>query len=68
MSAATVHKVLDRIKQLSDDDRQLLDQLLASMEEEEWHREATVARRTARAKGIDQEAIDSAVRRVRYAS
>ncbi len=72
MSAAVVHEVLDRIKQLSDDDRLLLDKLLAELEEEEWLREAAIARRSAREKGIDQEAIDRAVDRavdrVRYAT
>ncbi len=64
MSAAVVHKVLDRIKQLSDDDRFLLDRLLAELEEEEWQREAACARRSAQARGIDQEAIDRAVDRL----
>ncbi len=68
MSAAVVHKVLDQIKQLSDDDRLLLDRLLAELEEKEWQREAAIARRSARERGIDQEAIDRAVDRVRYAS
>ncbi len=67
MSAAVVHEVLDRIKQLSDDDRLLLDKLLADLEEKEWQREAALARRSARETGIDQEAIDRAVERIRYA-
>ncbi len=66
MSAAVVHEVLDRIKQLSVDERLLLDKLLAELEEEEWQREAAIARRSARERGIDQEAIDRAVERVRY--
>ena len=66
MSTA-VHEILDQIKQLSDDDRSLLDQLLAELEEEEWQREAAIARRSVRERGIDQEAIDRAVACVRTA-
>ena len=68
MSAAAVHQVLDRIKRLSAEDRMLLDKLLAKLEEEEWQREAESARRMARERGVDQEAIDRAVERIRYAS
>lgn len=66
MSQATVQEILDRIKQLPDEDRLLLDELLAEEEGAEWLREASKARRLAREQGIDQEAIDRAVHAVRY--
>ncbi|MCP5119263.1 MAG: hypothetical protein GY953_51330 [bacterium] len=68
MSAAAVHQVFDRIKRMSAEDRILLDRLLARLGEEEWRREAESARRMARERGVDQEAIDRAVDRIRYAS
>ncbi len=68
MSSTAVHRVLDRIKQLSAEDRLLLDRHLAQLEEGEWQQEAATARRIARERGIDQEAIDRAVDRVRYGS
>ena len=66
MSRATVHEILDRIEQLPIEDRDLLDDLLAEREEREWRREAADARQKARTMGIDQEAIDRAVRAVRH--
>ena len=66
MSHATVYEILDRIDRLPADDRRLLDDLLAPREEREWREEAVEARRAAREKGIDQEAIDRAVRAVRH--
>lgn len=66
MSRATVYEILDRIEQLPIEDRDLLDDLLAEREEREWRREAADARQKARTMGIDQEAIDRAVRAVRH--
>ncbi len=68
MSTTAVYQIFAQIKQLSTDDRSLLDKLLASLEEKEWQREARRARRVAREKGIDQTAIDEAVAQVRYGS
>ena len=68
MSAAAVHKIVDQIKQLDVEDRLLLDELIAGIEEEEWRREAVRARRIARQKGIGQAEIDRAVESVRYSS
>jgi len=65
MSRTTVYELLERIDQLPPEDRLLLDNLLAEREEREWHQEAAQARRRARKQGIDQEAIDEAVRAVR---
>lgn len=68
MSAAAVHELVDRVKQLPEKERQLFDELLVRLEEEEWRREAGKARRLARERGIDQEAIDRAVADIRYGS
>lgn len=66
MSRTIVYELLERIEQLPPKDRVLLDDLLAEREEREWREEAAKARRKAREQGIDQEAIDEAVRAVRY--
>jgi len=62
----TVYEILDRITQLAEEDRRLLDELLAEREEAEWRRLAEAERRRARENGIDQEAIDRAVHAVRH--
>lgn len=67
MSRATVLDLLERIGELPDEDRRLLDDLLAEQEDREWEREAVKARERARHEGVDQEAIDRAVREVRRA-
>jgi ABC-type taurine transport system substrate-binding protein len=61
-----VHEILERIQRLSAEDRLLLEEYLAEQAEAEWQREAEEARRLAREKGIDQEAIDRAVEKVRF--
>ncbi len=68
MSATAVYQIFDQIKQLSTDDRSLLDKLLSRLAEDEWQREARRARRVAQEKGIDQTTIDDAVAQVRYGS
>ncbi|HEX4955301.1 MAG TPA: hypothetical protein VF017_18075 [Thermoanaerobaculia bacterium] len=66
MSHATVYEILERIEQLPVEERLLLDDLLTQREEAEWRQEAAQARQVARDRGIDQEAIDRAVHRVRH--
>ena len=66
MSRATVEGILDKIKQLPDEDRLLFDQLLVQNEEQEWREEAARAREAARNRAIDQAAIDRAVHAVRH--
>ena len=61
-----VHEILSRIDQLSEEDRAVLDRQLAAREEEEWQRAADQARTQARARGIDQAAIDQAIAQHRY--
>lgn len=58
--------ILHRIEALPEPDRLLLQEHLARTAEAEWLREAEEARRLARARGIDQAAIDRAVEAVRY--
>jgi hypothetical protein len=60
MSRATVDEILDRIKQLPEEDRLLLDELLAQQEDQEWREEAAKARKMAQNQGINQGAVDSA--------
>jgi hypothetical protein len=66
MSRATIDEILDRIKQLPQEDRLLFDEMLAKQEDQEWREEAAHARRMAQNRGIDQGAIDRAVHAVRH--
>lgn len=66
MSQPTAQHILDMIDQLSDGDRDWLKGRLGERAEEEWRGEAQKARREAKARGIDQDAIDEAIRRHRY--
>jgi hypothetical protein len=61
-----VQEIIQRIQQLPEEDRQILDEELARLAEAEWQREAEEARRLAKRQGIDQAAIDQAVENVRY--
>ena len=61
MSAAAVQDILERIRQLPAEDRQLLEQRLAELAEAEWRREAEAARSRSRAIGLDQAQIDQAI-------
>ncbi len=59
-----VQEIMERIQQLPEEDRLLLDEQLARQAEAEGKREAAAARQK---KGIDQAAIDLAVEQIRYA-
>lgn len=65
MSQAAVYDLLEQIHKLRPEDRLLLEDLLAREQEIEWRREAVHARTIAKAKGIDQAAIDRAVHTLR---
>jgi hypothetical protein len=65
MSATAVQEIIERIKQLPETDRRLLEQRLAEMVEAEWRSAADEARQTARGKGVDQAAIDRAIEQLR---
>ena len=66
MSNATVREILDRIERLPAAERALLEDELAQRAETEWRHEAEEARRVAQERGLDQAAIDEAIRRVRH--
>lgn len=68
MSAFVVQEILERIQQLADEDRLLLEARLAELVEDEWRRATAEARRAARARGIDQAAIDRAIEELRRPS
>jgi hypothetical protein len=68
MSESAVQEILDRIQQLPDDDRLLLEERLATLAEAEWRRAAAAARQSAGARGIDQAAIDRAIDELRHPS
>lgn len=61
-----VQEILERIEQLPEEDRLILEEMLAERAEAEWRREAEAARREARMRGIDQAAIDRAIQDLRY--
>jgi hypothetical protein len=63
-----VQEILQRIEQLSADDRLILEERLAEIAEADWKHEAEAARRIARERGLDQAAIDQAVNDIRYPS
>jgi hypothetical protein len=66
MGEATVRDILEKIDNLPESDRLLLEQRLAEKAEAEWLREAVAARESARQRGIDQDAIGKAVEGLRY--
>ena len=66
MSEATVENILTLIDGLADDERALLQQRLDERAEEVWRTEVDLARPEAQRRGIDQAAIDDAIRTRRY--
>jgi hypothetical protein len=66
MSRATVDEILDRIRQLPEEDRLLFDEMFAQQEDQEWREEALNAQRLAQSRGIDQGAIDRAIHALRH--
>jgi hypothetical protein len=61
-----VQDILQRIHEMSEEDRLLLEERLEQLAEAAWKREAEEARRLPLEKGIDQAAIDRAVEDTRY--
>jgi len=61
-----VREILQRIEQLPEEDRLVLEERLTEIAEADWKREAENARRIARERGLDQAAIDQAIRDIRY--
>jgi len=68
MSQSAVQEILQRIQELPDEERLLLEARLAELAEDEWRQAAAEARRAARARGIDQAAIDRAIEELRRPS
>ena len=68
MSSPVVEEILQRIEQLSAEDRLLLEERLVERAEAEWRQEAEKARQGARQQGLDQAAIDRAIQELRYPS
>jgi hypothetical protein len=66
MSHADIQQILDMIDHLPESDRDVLEQQLALRSEAEWRTESARARRQAKLCGINQAAIDEAVRKHRY--
>ncbi len=66
MGQTNIQQILEMIDRLSESDRELLEQRLAKRTEAEWREEAEQASRQAKARGIDQTAIDEAIRKRRY--
>ncbi len=65
MSQSPVQDILQMIDKLSESDRKVLEQHLSERVEAEWRSEAEAARGQAKARGIDQSAIDEAIRKHR---
>jgi hypothetical protein len=63
-----VDAILRQIEDLDEADRLLLEQRLLERAENDWQREAELARTAARERGVDQQRIDAAVRELRYGS
>jgi hypothetical protein len=68
MSSPVVEEILQRIEQLSAEDRLLLEERLVERAEAEWKQETEKVRQLARQRGLDQSAIDRAIQELRYPS
>ena len=65
MGKAAINEILQRIDELSDEDRTELEEKLTDRFERQWRTEAQEVRRIARERGIGQAEIDRAVRELR---
>ena len=66
MNETAVEEILQKIDQLSEEDRLVLEERLAARAEREWQREADRARKWAEEQGIDQAKIDQMIHEQRY--
>ena len=66
MPLTTVQRILELCDQLSEDDREILEERLAQRAEAAWRGEVEDARRQAEERGIDQDAIDQAIHKHRH--
>ena len=65
MSQVMVENIIKEIESLSEEERELLENRLAQIDEAKWQQEAAEARETARKAGIDQANIDQTIARLR---
>ena len=65
MSQVTVENIIKEIESLSEEERELLENRLAQIDEAKWQHEAAQAREIARHAGIDQAGIDQTIARLR---
>ena len=68
MSHSAVQEILNRIQNLSDQEREDLESRWTALLDEAWQKEVEQARTLARNKGLNQEQIDQAIHRMRYGS
>ena len=66
MALTTVQRILELCDQLSEDDREILEERFAQRAETAWREEVEDARRKAEERGIDQDAIDQAIHKHRH--
>ena len=66
MSQATLETIIKEIESLSEEDRDLLQDRLAQIDEAKWQEESTEARLLARNAGIDQASIDQTIDKLRH--
>lgn len=66
MSHATLQIILKEIEAPSEEDRDLLQDRLAELDEARWRKEANEARHIARRAGVDQASIDQTIERIRH--
>jgi hypothetical protein len=66
MGKMEIQQIIKMIDDLSETDREVLEQQLARRTEREWREDVEPARRQAMARGIDETAIDDAIRKRRY--
>ncbi|MEX2214034.1 MAG: hypothetical protein WD768_07900 [Phycisphaeraceae bacterium] len=66
MPQSAVDKIIGQIHRLTSAQRRQLDRRLAADADRQWEAAAIKARQQAKARGVDQKAIDRAVKESRY--
>jgi hypothetical protein len=66
MNETLVRDILDRIDQLPEEDRLLLERRMTERSEAQWRRETAAAEEEAKRRGIDDAAIERAIEEIRY--
>lgn len=65
MSTVAIEDILQRIATLPEEERALLEERLSGLVEADWQKMAIEARREGQRRGLNQAAIDQAVRELR---